>query len=251
MCVGNNSDAPKGFFMRRLLALCLFGLVLSFSVNATMHVVTPDTLSNWVSKGTSFDFLLIDVRDSSEMDTIIATETCRPYHLSYNQGIFQSTVSKLPKAVSIMLYCEHGGRSAAAAQMLDTSGFSSVYYMQGGFLSWAGPTGPYSYLKPTSALPAPSMLATAVNEIFSQKSGAGNPRLMSLANRSIVSSGLLTKQHSFTVFNLAGRCMLQSESPFSKATSFTIPGGVPPGMYVVELKEKGVSAVSMKVEITK
>jgi rhodanese-related sulfurtransferase len=54
---------------------------------------------------------------------------------------FQERVSELPKDGKPMLvYCAGGGRSAAACEYLSSQGFQNVFNLDGGFMSWTGPT---------------------------------------------------------------------------------------------------------------
>jgi rhodanese-related sulfurtransferase len=40
----------------------------------------------------------------------------------------------------MLVYCAGGGRSAAACEFLSRSGFENVFNLEGGFMSWSGPT---------------------------------------------------------------------------------------------------------------
>lgn len=120
----------KSFKFLSVLSL-LFYLNI-FAAHAAVINISADTLTKWITVGTAFDFLLIDVRDSSQLTSIIATNVCRPYNLSWNQGVFKSTLSKLPKTANYVLYCQSGVRSGNASQMLVDSGYVSVYSLTGG-----------------------------------------------------------------------------------------------------------------------
>ena len=49
---------------------------------------------------------------------------------------FKQKVGKLDKSKAVYVYCAVGGRSAKASQILQESGFKTVYNMAGGFNSW-------------------------------------------------------------------------------------------------------------------
>ena len=146
----------KIFKIIPILALLIVSII-SFA-NAAVKNIPADTLTRWITFGTTFDFLLIDVRDSSQLTSIIVTNVCKPYNLSWNQGVFKSTLVKMPKTANYVLYCQSGGRSGMAGQMLTDSGYGSVYSLTGGMNGWTGPTKTSASLKPDSDLPAPSML---------------------------------------------------------------------------------------------
>ena len=53
----------------------------------------------------------------------------------------ESRVKELPKDGKPMLvYCAGGGRSAAACEFLSRNGFENLFNLEGGFMSWSGPT---------------------------------------------------------------------------------------------------------------
>lgn len=49
---------------------------------------------------------------------------------------FKQKVGKLDKSKAVYVYCAVGGRSAKASQILQESGFKTVYNMAGGFNHW-------------------------------------------------------------------------------------------------------------------
>jgi rhodanese-related sulfurtransferase len=225
--------------MKRLMSLAAvvwISLIIAGTEKDAYTTLAPADLSTWVTQGTSFDFLLIDVRDSSEMSNIIATDVCRPYHLSYNQGAFGTNSGKLPKDVAIVLYCASGHRSGLAAAKLDSAGFSSVYSLQNGFGAWTGPTKTYSYLKPLSDLPAPSMLRMTASGRREHTLYAPGFSLSLSNNRLVVVSAVVPAPHSLQVLDVAGRVVLLRENPFSHRTGFVLPPYIPAGTYFVRLK---------------
>ena len=53
----------------------------------------------------------------------------------------ESRIKELPKDGKPMLvYFAGGGRSAAACEFLSQQGFENLYNLEGGFMSWSGPT---------------------------------------------------------------------------------------------------------------
>ena len=137
------------------LILC----ALFFQAFPAYHALSADTLSKWITGGPPFSFILIDVRDTSEVDTVMGTSACRPYHMSLNQGVFASSYSLIPKTSNVILYCKLGGRSSQAAAILDAAGYTSVYCMSSGFSTWNGPKQLRANLLPLSDLPKNSMIA--------------------------------------------------------------------------------------------
>jgi len=123
------------------------------------HALSADTLSAWITNGPPFSFILIDVRDSSEVDTVMGTSACRPYHMSLNQGVFADSYALVPKTSNVILYCKSGGRSGQAAATLDAAGYTSVYTLSSGFSSFKGPKQLRAGILPLSDLPNNSMTA--------------------------------------------------------------------------------------------
>lgn len=141
--------------LNQLLILC----ALFFQAFPAYHALSADTLSKWITSGPPFSFILIDVRDTNEVDTVMGTSACRPYHMSLNQGVFASNYSLIPKTSNVILYCKLGGRSGQAAATLDAAGYTSVYCMSSGFSAWNGPKQLRANLLPLSDLPNNSMSA--------------------------------------------------------------------------------------------
>jgi rhodanese-related sulfurtransferase len=138
-----------------LIVLC----AAAIQAVSAYQLLNTDTLSKWIINGPPFSFILVDVRDTSEVDTVMGTSACRPYHMSLNQGVFAGRYSLIPKAANVILYCKSGGRSGQAAAALDATGYTSVYTLSGGFSSFKGPKQLRANLLPLSDLPNFSMTA--------------------------------------------------------------------------------------------
>lgn len=93
----------------------------------------------------------LDVKQVSEMmenEDIVVVDVRTPQE--YNQGHlkgaqlvdfyganFKEEIGKLDKAKKYVVYCRSGGRSAKSVQMMKEMGFTDVYNMSGGFISWS------------------------------------------------------------------------------------------------------------------
>jgi rhodanese-related sulfurtransferase len=203
-------------------------LVLCFvlTANAALVNVSADTLAKWITVGTTFDFILIDVRDTSEATSIIAADACRPYHLSWNQGAFAGTMSKLPKTANIVLYCASGNRSGKAGQLLVDSGYVSVYSLSGGFNGWGTrPTKTYASVKAIAELPAPSMVKSSVR-VAAAHSGSDRLFNMTVASGSLVITAPVSESHRVFIFNMQGRQVAVIQNPFASRTVFALPASL-------------------------
>jgi rhodanese-related sulfurtransferase len=218
-----------------LLAVAAFLLVPSSG--SAYKLLSPDTLSTWLTSGPPFDFLLIDVRETSEMTAIIATENCRPYHLAYNTHVFDSTVSRLPKTTAIVCYCRTGIRSGKADSILDAAGFTLVYSLSGGFTAWHGATEAFSYVKPDSDLPAPSMAGTSVR-CPAVLDRSARPIRLTQKNGLLICSAPLLSPHTISILTMDGQCIEKKQDPFSNQTWYMPLSGLSHGVYAVRLESR-------------
>jgi rhodanese-related sulfurtransferase len=133
--------------------MLLFALVAGM-LQAPANTMEQETLKTYLEKGSPYDFILIDVRGTEEISAAIGSASCKPYNLAWPEQ-FKAMSEKLPKDMTVIVYCRSGGRAARAVDYLKEAGFTKVYNA-GGMLTWTGPTVPPSELKPASLLPEPS-----------------------------------------------------------------------------------------------
>ena len=58
--------------------------------------------------------------------------------LNINDSNFEAEINKLDKNATYVIYCHSGARSGRAASMMVANGFSDVYNLQGGIMSYGG-----------------------------------------------------------------------------------------------------------------
>ena len=82
---------------------------------------------------------LIDVREDKEWDTAHAAKAI---HLG--KGIIERDIEQLvpDKSTELILYCGGGYRSALAADVLQTMGYTNVLSMAGGWKAWKDAAAP-------------------------------------------------------------------------------------------------------------
>jgi hypothetical protein len=96
-------------------------------------------------------------------DGIIATEFCKPYHMSWNSGKFDSCYQLLPKSKRIIIYCRSGNRSKEAAKKLLGAGYDSVGSMTDGINSYnQTKLADSTEFKPLNKLPESSYFGASV-----------------------------------------------------------------------------------------
>lgn len=152
-----------GFF-----TMCLFlvGFWVMCTYGATIVEVPPDTIKNWFIEDQKTDkkIIWLDVREDDEVTVgIIASENCRPYHVSWYTD-WNSKAADLPRDVRIIIYCRSGVRAKNAALALIDSGYDTnlVAIMAGGYNAYTGTkTTDSSLMKPWSDLPEPSNTMSA------------------------------------------------------------------------------------------
>ena len=210
-----------------------------------VKTISADSLQKMLNNGVSFDFLLIDVRETSELSGIIATENCRPYNLPYTSHVIDSNLSRLPKNAVIILYCQSGGRSGKADSLLNVNGFSSAVSLTGGFSNWKGPTKDSTYLKPLSDLPAPSMLKTSPIRMMGASPSSQRLKICGKGDR-LIASEILTATHTLRLYAMNGACLFQVTDPFHSSTGFRIPALISPGAAIVEVRWNGNETLVIK-----
>ncbi len=81
----------------------------------------------------SNDYIFLDVRTPSE---VAAGQIAGSTTIDINSATFESEISKLDKQKHYAVYCKSGGRSARAAEFMQSQGFKNVSNMEGGYSAW-------------------------------------------------------------------------------------------------------------------
>jgi rhodanese-related sulfurtransferase len=80
------------------------------------------------------DAVILDVRTAPE----VAQGAIDGYvHIDIKSPNFQNQIKELDKDKTYLVYCRSGRRSVAACQYMAQEGFSNLYNLQGGYISWA------------------------------------------------------------------------------------------------------------------
>ncbi len=119
----------KNFILLFVVAFLAFSC--KDAKEAQVEVISPEQVYEAVYGGDSLQ--LVDVR---------TTEEYQVSHLKNAQNIcvtnddFKEKAANLDKTKPVYVYCQKGGRSAKAAQILKEMGFTKVYDLQGGMENW-------------------------------------------------------------------------------------------------------------------
>ena len=78
------------------------------------------------------DFLLIDVRENSEIEISKIQESI---HIPMAE--IPNNIDKIKSKKLVVVMCKSGGRSANVCEYLIQNGFKDVYNLNGGIIKWA------------------------------------------------------------------------------------------------------------------
>lgn len=76
---------------------------------------------------------LVDVRTPEEFAT---GHIDGAMNINYWGDDFQTAIQKLDKKRPVLLYCKSGVRSSKAAAVMQKLGFTELYNLEGGYLTW-------------------------------------------------------------------------------------------------------------------
>src|ERR1035437_3274989 len=82
------------------------------------------------------DFQLIDVREEQELAFCSIGGELIP------MGEVMDNLDKISKTKQVVFYCRSGARSGAVCQILVAEGYTNIYNLVGGILSWANDVDP-------------------------------------------------------------------------------------------------------------
>ncbi|WP_079477697.1 rhodanese-like domain-containing protein [Halobacillus salinus] len=97
-----------------------------------MNTIQPKEVEQKLNQGENLN--IIDVREDEEV-----AEGMIPGAQHIKLGTIEEHASELDSSKSYIMVCRSGGRSGKAYQILEQKGFD-VTNMEGGMMSWEGPT---------------------------------------------------------------------------------------------------------------
>lgn len=118
--------------MNKIVALMAFSLFSLLSCKASYQDLDVEGFDSMLRSEPRAQ--LVDVRTAEEF---AAGHIAPAVNIDWNSsGFLDEAVSRLDKALPVLLYCRSGRRSAAAAAKLSKAGYQ-VFNLAGGFLAWA------------------------------------------------------------------------------------------------------------------
>jgi rhodanese-related sulfurtransferase len=119
--------------MKRILLNLALAVLAATSVACAQQYknVTAQEAKTMIDKG---DVVVVDVRTPQEFN---AGHLKGAVLANVNDPSFESTISKVAKNKSVVVYCARGGRSATASERMTALGYKSVHNMTGGYTAWS------------------------------------------------------------------------------------------------------------------
>lgn len=110
------------------------GMAAENNLENMVESLTPESLKDWLQEYADLGPVLIDVRDSREIQLTGGIGDFQAIPLNSLRG-------ELPrlerfKSQPVVVYCRSGHRSYVAARILMQRGFSKVYNLAGGYTAW-------------------------------------------------------------------------------------------------------------------
>lgn len=96
-----------------------------------MESIDVSALQEWIRQGK--DFLLLDVRESFEHETLNIGGRNIPL------GEISTACADMPRDKDIVVYCAHGVRSIIAIQKMETKGLKRLFNLRGGIYAIPDP----------------------------------------------------------------------------------------------------------------
>ena len=119
--------------MKLAFSLILISL-FSFQIKAqdSKHQISDKV--SFADSLKSKQVVLIDVRRPEEFE-VGKIEDAQNINVLAPES-FNTEIEKLDKSKPVYIYCRSGNRSGKAAQIMQDSGFTKIYDLEGGYLNW-------------------------------------------------------------------------------------------------------------------
>ncbi len=128
------------FVMKKIIFLSAFLLAGLASCTSQTEPTAPAKtafqnldVTQFRAKATGSNVVLLDVRTPEET---AQGKIEGASELDFNSPNFAAEVEKLDKNKTYLVYCQAGGRSAKACQLMSDKGFKSIFNLSGGYSAW-------------------------------------------------------------------------------------------------------------------
>lgn len=118
--------------MKKIFFLLSIAVTL-ISCQAQTSAVSIDT-EQFIELAANKDVKVIDVRTPGESASSYISGT--DYFFNINGAQFKEQISSLDKDATYIVYCRSAQRSSSAIRYMQNEGFTNLYELKGGILSW-------------------------------------------------------------------------------------------------------------------
>lgn len=125
-------------FLALIIILTMLGMNMIRPRLLGFKEVKPNEVVELINRQ---DAVTLDVRETSEFEK---GHILNAHHIPF--GLLEERLHELDKykATPLVVYCEAGQQSARAGAILQKQGFSSIYKLTGGLLTWKSANFPLS-----------------------------------------------------------------------------------------------------------
>ena len=123
--------------MRKLFSIALVAILFNSCTNGqTQNTKTNLSATEFADKMKELpSTTIIDVRTPDEFSK---GHLINSLNYDWNGNEFDKQIAPLDKSKPVFVYCLSGGRSSSAASKMRSDGFTQVYEMDGGIMTWRG-----------------------------------------------------------------------------------------------------------------
>ena len=114
-----------------VIGFLIFGALMYLQLNA--QTVQHVSAKEFKKLALDTSNITVDVRTNAEF---IMGHIEGAILIDFKKSNFKERIEKLDKTKSLLLYCRSGNRSKHAANMLEKSGFKSIYNLKRGIIDW-------------------------------------------------------------------------------------------------------------------
>lgn len=117
--------------MRTLFTLCAFVISLTLTAQSPIKHVDAATFKKHIDQKNA---VLIDLRTEDEIRSKGMIKGAM--HLDFLAKDSETSISKLDKKKTYLIYCAGGGRSGDCAELMQRLGFKEIINLEKGFSDW-------------------------------------------------------------------------------------------------------------------
>lgn len=118
--------------MKRIIFLLSIAMTL-FSCQAQTSAESVNT-EQFIELAAKEDVKVLDVRTPGEVAASYISGT--DYFFNINSAEFKDQIASLDKNATYIVYCRSGKRSSSAINYMESQGFTNLYELSGGIMSW-------------------------------------------------------------------------------------------------------------------